>query len=54
MDPALTNTGFLRPFFEGVLTLSPSLFYLQFVQLWTDVLNGFFGILGFGPVFQAF
>ena len=49
-----TDQGVLRPFFETLLTFSPSLFYLQAVQIFTAILNGFFGLFGIPPLFQAF
>ena len=50
----MTDQGVLRPFFEGLLTIFPVPFYLQAVQIFTAVLNGFLGLFGLPPIFEAF
>ncbi len=53
MDPTTSDQGVVRPFLEGLLTISPSPFFLQFLQLWLGVLNGILGIFGLPPIFTA-
>jgi len=49
-----TDQHVLRPLFETFLTFEPHLFFLQFLQLWTAVLNGILGLFGIGELFVAF
>lgn len=49
-----TQQGFLRPFFEAILSAAPFPGFLQAVQSLAGLLNAILGLFGIPPIFEAF